>query len=243
MKTMRNLSIMLLFSLFVGMSSLFASCNVIGTRGDGNVTKEERKVTSFDGIDVSGAFDIYLKQGPVEQVTVEADDNLLPIIRTEVVGGTLRIGLKKPINHATQMKVYITVKDLKKIDVSGAVDIETEGKIAGNELSIDASGASDLKMEVAYQKLDLDCSGASKLRFSGMANTVSADLSGACDIYAFDLPAESYSMELSGAGKAEINVTKSLKVEISGAGSVCYKGSPSEIDQEVSGAGSIKKVQ
>jgi hypothetical protein len=242
MKTMRNITIFLLFTLFVGMSGIFASCNVIGTHGDGNVIKQERKVSSFDGIDVSGAFDIFLKQGPVEQVTVEADENLMSIIRTDVVGGTLRIDLKKPINHATTMKVYITVKELKDIDVSGAVDIKTEGRITGNDLSIDASGASDSQMEIAYQKLSLDCSGASKLVFSGMANAVTADLSGACDIYAFEMPAESYSLSLSGAGKADIHVTKSLRVEISGAGSVKYKGSPTEIDQDISGAGSIKKV-
>ena len=54
--------------------------------------------------------------------------------------------------------------------------------------------------------------------------------------------AETYDIEISGAGEAQINVTKKIAAEISGAGTVKYKGSPSEIDQNVSGAGSIKKV-
>lgn len=244
MKKMRSFSILFFASMFVGISGLFAGCNqVIGTHGDGNVLKEVRKVTSFDGIDVSGAFDIILKQGLVEEVTVEADANLLPIIRTEVVGGTLRIETKKPVNHVTVMRVYVTVKNLKNIDVSGAVDITTDGRITVPELSIDASGASDSKMEIAVQKLKLSSSGASKMKFSGSATDVRMDLSGAADIYGYDMLSETYDIDISGAGNAQINVSKRIRAEISGAGSVKYRGSPSEVDQSVSGAGSIKKVQ
>ena len=67
MKTMRFFSIFLFASIFVGISSLFAGCNMIGgVHGDGNVLKETRKICSFDGIEVSGAFDIILKQGATE---------------------------------------------------------------------------------------------------------------------------------------------------------------------------------
>jgi hypothetical protein len=244
MKSMRIFSTFLLVSLFVGMTSLFAACNVIGgAHGDGNVLKETRKVSSFDAIEVSGAFDIILKQGATEEVTVESDANLLPLIRTEVMGGTLRIETKKPINHVTVMKVYVTVKDLKRIDVSGAVDISTDGRITVPELSIEASGASDSKLEIAVQKLRLDCSGASKMKFSGSATDVNMDLSGASDIFGYDLLAESYDIDISGAGNAQLNVSKRIRAEISGAGSVKYKGSPTEVDQSVSGAGSIKKVE
>ncbi len=241
---MRSFSIFLFAGMLVGMSSLVASCSAIGgIHGDGNVLKETRKISSFDGIEVSGAFDVILRQGATEEVTVEADANLLPVIRTEVVGGTLTIETKKPVEHVTVMKVYVTVKDLKRIDVSGAVDINTEGRITVPELSLDASGASDSKMDIAVQTLKLDCSGASKIKFSGSATNVSMDLSGASDIFAYDLLAETYDIDISGAGNAQLNVSKKIRAEISGAGSVKYKGSPTEVDQSVSGAGSIKKVQ
>lgn len=229
--------------MFVGMTGLFASCDMLpGVHGDGNVLKETRKVSSFNGIEVSGAFDIILKQGATEEVVVEADANLLPVIKTEVVGSTLMIDTRKPVHHVTTMRVYVTVKELKRIDVSGAVDITTEGRLNLTDLEIDASGASDSKMEIAVQKLKLDCSGASKMRFSGSATEVSMDLSGATDIFGYDLLAESYDIEISGAGNAQVNVSKKIRAEISGAGSVRYKGSPTEIDQSVSGAGSIRKA-
>jgi len=244
MKTTRLLSVMMFVSLFIGVSSLFASCHLIGVKGNGNVIKQDRTVTSFNAIDVSGAFDIYLNQGSTEAVTVEADENLLPLIRTRVVDGVLVIDTKdKPIGHATAMKVYITFKDLSKIEISGAVDIETQSKLTLNDLFINTSGASDGKMEMAVQKLKIESSGASKIRLTGMAVDVQMDLSGASDIFAFDFPAETYSLDISGAGKAEINVTKKLEADISGAGTIRYKGSPTTVDQQVSGAGSIRKVE
>ena len=244
MKTTKFFSVMMILSLLFGMSSLFAGCQMIGgTSGDGNVLKETRQVGSFNSIEISGAFDIVIKQGSAEEVTVETDHNILPIVRTVVEGNTLKIETKKPVYHTTVLKVYVTVKDLKMIDVSGAVNIKTDGLLTVPELSIDASGASDAKMDIAVQKLTLDCSGASKIRFTGTAVDVKMDLSGASDIFNYELLAESYDIEISGAGNAQINVSKKIHAEISGAGSVKYKGSPTEIDQSVSGAGSIKKVQ
>ncbi len=243
MKTTRFFSAFMLISLFLGLSSLFAACNEFGVHGDGNVLKETRKTGSFNGIEVSGAFDIVMKQGATEEVIIESDANLLPLIRTDVVGGILKIETKKPVSHVTVMKVYITVKELKRIETSGAVDIRTDGRINVPELSIEASGATDSKLEIAVTKLKLECSGASKIRFSGSATDVSMELSGASDIFGYDLLAESYDIDISGAGNAQVNVSKKIHAEISGAGSVKYKGSPAEIDQSVSGAGSIKKVE
>ena len=231
-------------SLFLGMTSLFAGCRMIGgTSGDGNVLKETRKVSSFNTIEVSGAFDIIIKQGASEEVTVETDQNILPLVRTDVSGNTLKIETRKPVHHTTMLKVYVTVKDLKMIDISGAVNVQSDGRLTVPELSIDGSGASDAKLDIAVQKLKLDCSGASKLKFTGTAGDVNMELSGASDIFGYDLAAENYDIEISGAGNAQINVSKKLHAEISGAGSVKYKGSPTEVDQSVSGAGSIRKVQ
>ncbi|MCX6284351.1 MAG: DUF2807 domain-containing protein [Bacteroidetes bacterium] len=241
MKTKNLFNLFMFVMLFTSISGITSACNMIeGVSGDGKVVKETRVVSSFDGIEVSGAFNVYLKQGGVEEVIIEADDNLQPLIRAEVHGSTLVIDTKKPINHPSALKVYITFKDLKKVEVSGAVDIVTESKVNFNDFSLHTSGASDVRMEVTAQKLDLNSSGASKLRLSGSATDVTADLSGACDIYGFDLVCENFTVDLSGAGKAQIHVTKKINAEISGAGSIRYKGNPSVINQSVSGAGSIK---
>ncbi len=241
MKTTRNSTTGIISTALI-ILLIIVSCNVIGEIGSGNVIREERKVSSFNGIEVSGAFDIKLIQGTVSSVVIEADDNLMPLIRTEVRGSTLVIDNKKPISHSKSLKVFITFTELKSIDLSGAVDFESQGKLTLPELSISGSGASDGKLEMDVQKLSIDCSGGSKLKLTGSAKDVDVDASGAVDLFAFDFPAENYKLSISGAGKAEINVSKELNVDISGAATVHYKGNPTKNIQDVSGAGTIKKV-
>jgi hypothetical protein len=237
MKTLKNLSTVL-FTVII----LFASCSVVGERGNGNVQKQERKVSDFNAIEVSGAFDVFISQGTTQSVILEADENLLPLIRTEVVGGTLIIDNKKPIHNPKSMKVYITVTDLKRIEVSGAVDIQTQNKLTLTELAIEISGATDAALDIAVQKLEISSSGGSEMKLTGMANRMDLDVSGAVEIHAFELLAETVSIEISGAGEVEINVTKELNTDISGAATVRYKGDPAKVDSNISGAGSIKKA-
>jgi len=243
MKTKNIITLFMFVILFTGISGISSGCNLVdGIHGDGKVVKETRVVSSFDGIEVSGAFDVVLKQGSIEEVVVEADENLQPVISCEVHGSTLVIDTKKPINHPTTLKLYITFKNLNKIETSGAVDIVGENKFTLTGLSLNTSGASDVRLDVAAGKLDLHSSGASKLRLTGTATDVSADFSGACDMFGFDLVCENFTAEISGAGKAEIHVTKKINAEISGAGNIRYKGNPTNVNQSVSGAGSIKHV-
>ena len=237
MKTVKNLSAVLFTAVI-----LLVSCSVLGERGNGNVEKQERKVSAFNAIEVAGAFDVYLSLGTTQSVVVEADENLLPLIRTEVIGSTLRIDNKKPIHDPKSLKVFITVTDLKRIEVSGAVDLQTQNKLTLTELAIEISGATEATLEIAVQKLVISSSGGSELNFSGMANRVDLDVSGAVEIHAYELLAETVSLSISGAGEAEINVTKELNADISGAANVRYKGDPQKVDSNVSGAGSIKKA-
>ncbi len=241
MKARKIFTLLMFVIMFTGISGISSACNMInGVQGDGKVVKETRVVSSFDGIDVSGAFNVYLKQGDHEEVVIEADENLQPAIRAEVHGSTLVIDTKKPISHPASLNVFITFKDLKKAEISGAVNIITESKVSFSDFTLHTSGASDVRMELSAQKLDLNSSGASKLRLSGTATDVSADLSGACDIFGFDLVCDNFTVDLSGAGKAQIHVNKKINAEISGAGNIRYKGNPSVINQSVSGAGSIR---
>ena len=244
MKTRRFISMMMLVIVFAGVSCIAYACQQFGdVHGNGKVVKQTRVVSNFDGLEISGAFDVILRQGDPEEVIVEADENLLPLITTEVHGTILVIDNKKSINNHTTLKVYITFKDIKKIETSGAADILAETRLTLSELSLHTSGASSITMGLAVQKLGLDCSGACKLKLAGTAVDVDADFSGACNVFAFDLICENFKIDLSGAGKAQIHVTKKIDAEISGAGSVHYKGNPTMVNQSVSGAGAIKKVE
>jgi len=218
--------------------------NVNCKKGNGIISKQERKITTFDAIDVSGAYKIILNQDSVTSVYVETDESLLPLINTTVEGGKLIIENKdsKSLCPSKNIKVYISIADIKDIDISGAVEIECIKKLSLNDLKIDVSGAGEINLNLSVQNLYLDCSGASKILLSGNATNVKAETTGASEINAFDFLVENFKISSSGAGKAKVNVSKKLDVDISGSASVKYKGNP-VINQEISGAGSIHKVE
>lgn len=243
---MKNYKINRIVGLSFALAMLFvlqSGCTYAfkGIRGDGNVVKQERSVSSFEGIDVGGAFKVFLTQGDTEKLVIEADQNLMDIIETEVRGGVLKIRTSEDIKDATELNIYLTFKDLKELDISGACDLIGENKFKLADVDIDCSGASEVSMKFSANNVNLDCSGASDIEFYGSAEKVDMDLSGASQIDAFDFEVGTYDLEVSGASSGKIYVTNELSVEVSGAASLKYKGDPRILEHDVSGAGSLKK--
>jgi len=212
-----------------------------GIKGDGNVVKQDRQLNSFSGLDVGGAFKVFLTQGDKESVTVEADENLLDVISTEVRGNTLVIKTTEDIRDSEALNIYLTFKNLEEMDISGACHLTGENKMKFDDLDLECSGASDVELKMGAQKLSLDLSGASQIELYGSAESVDMDLSGASHIDAYDLEVNIYNVDVSGAAHAKIFVTGELSADISGAASLKYKGDAVVKSHDVSGAASMKK--
>ncbi len=213
-----------------------------GIKGNGNVVKQERQISSFNSLEVGGAFRVFLTQGDKEALTVEADENLMDVIKTTVVGNTLKISTTEDINNPEALNIYLTITDLKEMEISGACKLTCENKLKLNDLDMDCSGASEVELKFAANNLQLDFSGASQVDMFGSANEVSLDLSGASDLDALELEADKYSADISGASHASIFVKSELSVDVSGAASLRYKGEPKLLQTDVSGAATLKKL-
>ena len=200
---------------------------------------------SFNKIKVSHAIKVVITQSDTESIAVSANDEKYTAdIITELDGSTLNIRTKGNSwtgRNNRQFKVYISFNKLDEIDVSGASDVLTVGTITQPSLKIDLSGASTFKAEIAVKTLALDLSGASKLVLQGTTDVLKADCSGASDLNAFGLTAETANLDVSGASDIEINVSKDIKAEASGASSIRYKGTASVTNVKTSGASSISR--
>ena len=237
---MKNLTLSIsricLLSLFV---TLF-SCSSIAQKGSGNVIKKNVDVSNFDGIKIGGAYEVYLRQGDKEEVTIVADDNIMENIIVYVKDGELRIKHEQDIKNPTELKAYITVKYLKSIDISGACELEGKNTIVSKELTINASGASDLELAVRCTGLILETSGASELEISGDTKSLGIEASGASTIEAEDLTSEMAMVKGSGASTIKVFASGTLGAKASGASTIHYTCT-GEVTINESGAGSIKK--
>ncbi|MBL4667807.1 MAG: DUF2807 domain-containing protein [Flavobacteriales bacterium] len=228
--------------IFLGLVVAFTLNSCINTiDGNGNVQVEQRDVSSFNKIDISGNFDILINQGKKEQLELEVDENLLEFIETEVKNNTLHISSKKQLGNAESLQLYITVIDIDDIEASGAIQLKNKGTLETENLEIEISGAADIKLNLNVVNLTMDMSGASETRLSGSADNFEIEISGAGELLAKKLKTKNTTIDISGAGSAVVFVKKTLKVEVSGAGSVEYKGDP-KIEKDISGAGSVTRL-
>jgi hypothetical protein len=203
---------------------LFISYASTQTRGSGNIVSEMREVSGFTGIALETAGDITITQGDSESLTIETDDNILPLLISEVKNGVLVLGSENnaSFNPSDGIDYIITVTSLDRLEISGAGDIN------GQDLTLDA--------------LSVDISGAGDINLSGTTNSLGITVSGQGDFNGCNLQSSTASLDISGQGDAVVNTTDTLSVTVSGLGDVSYLGSP-EVSQDISGVGDVAQIE
>ena len=219
-------------------------------KGSGNIVVEDRKVSGFDKILVTGAGRLVITQGDSESLSIETDDNLMEYIETKVEGNTLEIGFtedalfssgrgQKALDPTDGFIFRITVISLEEIAVSGAADIEVE-KLKTDQFDINLSGAGQVSVDdLNADHLSVFVSGAGDVNLAGKVETQVIRMSGFGRYQAFDLESQDADVTISGAGGANVWAIETLDVTISGAGDVKYYGNPS-VTPSISGLGRIQ---
>jgi hypothetical protein len=196
------------------------SVNFGGVQGSGNVVNEKREAANFNAIEVGGIFEVEVVAQKEFSVEVEADDNLLQYIKTEVNGGTLEIRTEKRISPKGRIRVRISAPNIESLQVSGVSKLSL-ANLKNDSLKVDASGASKIKVDGETRNLEVELSGASRLD-------------------AENLKSENVNVDGSGASSASVNVSGDLKADLSGASKVTYSGNPRNLEKSTSGASSVK---
>jgi hypothetical protein len=215
-------------------------------RGNGVTKTEERTVSPFKRVEAGGAIKLMVSQGDLKPVKLEGDENILPYIEIVQSGDMIRIRTKSgyDLSPSNDLIITVTAPVYSSISVSGASDIKGEGKISNPEkLDMGASGAGNIEMEVDAPALSATISGSGSIKLKGQTKDVDIDLSGAGHAYCYDLLAQNTKVDISGAGSAEVYASVSLDADVSGVGNVRYKGNASNVNQHVSGAGSVGKAE
>jgi hypothetical protein len=214
----------LLFGALVVVALGLFNCKIQrGIAGSGNRKTEKREVKTFNAIDTSGAYDINITCQKAAGVEIEADDNILPLIKTEVRDGTLFVSNDQEFHSSKTPSLRVTVSDLARLTNQGAGDVKI----------VDANS----------NQLDLDSTGAASIEAGGRAKSITISSTGAGKIDAGNLHAEKARVAVSGAASVEVYASDQLDVDISGVGSVSYGGNPKVVNKNVSGIGSVTPKQ
>ena len=252
-------------------------------------TRETKDVSTFTKISFRVSGKLYLRQGSPQKVEIEGKKDALEKIEVEVDGD--RLIIKREGNSwmdwsfgddDDKVNVYVTVKDIEGLSVSGSGDLIGQGKITSSELDLNVSGSGSLQLEASVsgdleadvsgsgeivlkgscrnydsdvsgsgridlavaisEKATFGVSGSGKIQASGTANEVKTNISGSGKVLAANLETNKCEVRISGSGDVEINVKSELDANISGSGSVTYKGNPSHVNSHASGSGHVRKM-
>ena len=238
---MKKIQVMLMTMLVSGV--LFAQKTI----NDPNA--EPRNLSGFHAIKISNAFTVYISQGNEDAVAISASKpEYKAKIITKVENGVLIIRFDedkkfwKGWNGDKQkLTAYISIKKIDRLDVSGACDVYFEEGLSAEGLSVDLSGASDMKGKIEAKTLKVDISGASSATISGNAATLDIEASGASDFKGYELVSNYCDARASGASSVNITVNKELNANASGASSVRFKGEGLIRDIKTSGSSNVTR--
>lgn len=243
MKT-QNSNVTMLLCMVIALLTINPVIAQKKIKGNGNVVTQERTISPFNEIIVNGVYNVYLTQGERESVKVETDENLQEAIIVKNKGNALVLGWKKGINvkRKTKMNVYVTLKDITKLEVKGVGNVNTSSKLSLNTLDIEASGVGNTSLELDCKQLDGEISIVGNFTLKGKVTEVTLDNNGTGALRAFDLVAQKLEINNSGIGKVEVNAQQEISITSSGIGSVYYKGNAKTTKLDHRGMGKIKKV-
>jgi hypothetical protein len=223
---MRKILLFALSALALNQASLAQDHETI--EGNGKMITREVPVSSFDILKAKGLYELKLSQGSKESVKIEADENLQEYFTVHNEGSTLVIDMDKLKNKnlkgKTKMKVYITFKNLKEMNLSTIGNVASEEQLSFDNLELNNKSVGNVDLRLTANKIDLNNRSVGNLKLSGKAQDAVVKNSGVGNLEAANLVVQTMNIENTGVGNAEVNAEKDLKVKDSFLGKVRNKG-------------------
>ena len=189
--------------------------------GSGVEKKEIRNVNMFNGISMNIGGDVQVKYGKKPIIHIVADENILSMISTDVINGSLKISSTGSFSSKSGVKINIEVPNITSVANNGS------GKITINS--------------VAQNKLSISLNGSGSAKAIGSVADLSGKINGSGNLMLKMLKVSNCDMKINGSGTAFVSVANELSVKINGSGGILYYGEPKELTSKVNGSGSIRQ--
>jgi hypothetical protein len=214
-------------------------------QGSGKIVVENRSVRDFDRVNLVGSGEVEITQGEEEALTVEADDNFMRYIRTEVKNGTLILGFTKEagslkLRPSRPIVFELSLEQLSEVEILGSGNITSEEINADRfEIKIAGSGAVSIA-ELNADFLEVQILGSGDVELGGKVEEQTVVISGSGNCNTAELRSYKAEISIPGSGNADVWATENLEVRIFGSGNVGYYGNP-EVDINIGGSGDVSR--
>ena len=209
-----------------------------GVKGNGIVKTDKRPVNdNFTAISASEGLEVYVTQADNFSISVEADENVIDLIGTDIKNDVLKIHAIKNIGNATK-KVYVSLPNVSELKSSSGSHLITENTINATKLIIDSSSDSILNAEIIADNLDIDASSGANIKVNGEAKKATIDASSGANFSGKELITKVCDAEASSGANVSISVSELLSADASSGGNISYSGE-AKVSTKKSVSGSV----
>lgn len=239
MTTLARIAIAIVMSLFAS-SCMFDVNFGPGKKGNGQIVEESRDVSGdFTEVSAAESLDVFVTQADEFKISVEADENVIDLIATDIKDGRLRVHTTENVGWATK-KIYVHLPKVTALSSSSGADLVVQDVLEADQLELDASSGSNIQLEVYAQEINADTSSGADIIISGKTELLYADASSGADIRASRLEAKSCNANASSGSDISVNVSETLIADASSGADISYTGDAS-VQTNKSVSGSIHK--
>ena len=252
-----------LFVLFFLPSLACATLNATAVTGSGEIVTQIIDVSRFDVVTLAASGDVYIEQGNTESLTIEADDNILPLLRNRVIGGELILDTRpnQSLTPSQPIIYRLTIKDLSRVTLNGSgnffvVPLETKkieislrgsGNISFDDLTVEqvaidliGSGNIDIE-ELAADRVETSMPGSGDITLNGKATLQNISIDGSGNYRAADLETSRAEIKIPGSADVFVWVLDELNTDVDGSGEIHYFGSPT-VHESGLGSGNLSPL-
>ena len=211
-------------------------------QGSGKLKTEERTLSIFKEVFLTSSANIILMQGAEQKIKIEAEDNILQYIKTNVSNNKLSVSSENNISPTKAINIYITIKEITSLELTGSGNISVEKILNSPSLNLKNIGSGNITASIKVEALDIIISGSGNIYLDGNAKETEIKINGSGKLNGKELIVFNCKVNLSGSGDCTIDVNNRLNADLSGSGNVFIVKEPESLYGNCVGSGKVMLI-
>jgi len=199
--------------------------NIYPVKGSGKVITEERNVPLYHSVTFSSIGHLIIKEGAAGKIIINADDNIMPFIQTDVQKSILIININKIVTEAAKIEITITMENINDLNVNGSGKIDVQKKIVQDSIKMKVSGSGNITADIETKFVNAAIVGSGSIDLSGKTVKLEIDLGGSGLLNTLTLIADEANISIGGTAVCKVFINNVMNINLTG-GTVQYKGTP-----------------
>ncbi|QBE62279.1 head GIN domain-containing protein [Pseudoduganella lutea] len=212
-------------------------------QGSGKIVSQARQPGPFHGVELATGAHVEVVIGGDDTLTIEGDDNIVPLIETVVRNGVLTI---RPVKKTMQIdgrrvRIVVNARNVDNLGVAGSGRLEAK-RVRADKLAIEVAGSGALDIDgIEAKTVDVSVAGSGKVEVAGQATRADISIAGSGKADTARLNVQHAAVSVSGSGQSVLTARATLTANVTGSGSVGYYGD-AQLTKAVAGSGSVRRL-